>query len=404
MSNAQAVRRKIKRAEQNVQGTPQTTGSQLMRRKPGASFDKNSDTYENDEIVDHQQSTGQNEGTYSTVGKLPCYLSPGSYAVEFKNLLRQAWAATPAITGLSITIAAAGQAWTITRASGSFLTDGIKQFDMVRLTAGSFNAANINKNLNVLSVTASSLTVIPQNGVTLVAEGTAVTGATLSVPGKKCWVPTTGHLDGFLTYEDWNPDVPSSAVFPDVKVGAAAITVPASGNPEVSWDFMGLSRALGTSEVLTSPNAATTTPVLADAQGKVMVNGVVTPVTSVTANITGNIQPGDPEVGSQARSGHKVGKVAASGTLTAKFSQTTLMALRDNQTVIPLAVAIAVDNSAASDFVVIVFPAVKIFTDSGDDGAEIIKTYNWVAQIPATGGASLANWQTIVSIQDSQAP
>lgn len=404
MANAQGVKRKIKRVKQTVQGTAETAGSQLIRRT-SATFGKASDTFENNEIVDHQQSTGQNEGTYSTNGKIDGLLSPATYAPEFQNLLRKVWAATAAITGLSITIAASGQTWNVSRASGSWLTDGVKEFDIGRLSGGSFNAANLNKNLLVLSVTASVLNVIPLNGVALAAEGTAVTGSTFTVIGKKAWVPTSGHLDEFITYEDWQPDVPASEVYVDMKVSAAAIGVPATGNPTVSFDLVGLSRSLNASEVLTSPSAATTTPVLADAQGKAVINGAVTPVTSVTINIAGNIQPGEPELGQTARTSHQIGRVAVSGTITAKFGSTTLQTLRDNQTVVSLAVPIAADNTATADFVSIVIPAVKIFTDDGDDGEkERVKTYNWVAQIPTTGGAGVSRNQTIVQIQDSQAP
>lgn len=403
MANAQGVKRKIKRVKQAVQGTPVTAGSQLIRRT-NFTMGKTSDTFENNEIVDHQQSTGQTEGTYSTSGKLDGLLSPATYVPEFENLLRKDAAATTAIAGMSITIATAGQAWTLTRGTGSFLTDGVKQFDVVRLTAGTFNAANSQKNLLVTAVTALALTVIPLNGAALVAEG-AITGATLTIPGKKIWVPTSGHTDTFFTWEDWNPDVPSSKVYPDVKVGAAQIGVPATGNPTVSFDLVGLSRTMGTTESLTTPTAATTTSVLADAVAKILVNGVVTPVTSATVNITGNVGAGEAEVGSQARSGHQLGRVAVSGTITAKFGGQTLATIRENQSIVPIAIPIPVSSDAASEFVTIVIPAAKLFTDDVDDGEkELIGTYNFTAQIPNTGGAALANHQTIVSVQDSQAP
>lgn len=403
MANAQGVKRKIKRVKQAVQGTPVTAGSQLIRRT-SFTMGKTSDTYENNEIVDHQQSTGQTEGTYSTTGKLDGLLSPATYVPEFENLLRKDAAATPGLTGMSITIAASGQAWTITRAAGNFLTDGVKQFDLVRLPTAAFNAANKDKNLLVTAVTALALTVIPLNGAALVPEG-PIAAAGLTVPGKKIWVPTSGHTDTFFTWEDWSPDVPSSKVYPDVKVGAAQITIPATGNPTVSFDLVGLSRTLGTAEVLAAPTAATTTAVLSDAVAKVIVGNTVTPITSGTVNITGNVGPGEAEVGSQARSGHQLGRIGVTVSITAKFGSLTLAQIRENQNIVAIAIPVPVDGTANAEFVTIVLPAVKLFTDDTDDGEkEIIGTYNGTAQIPATGGAALANHQTIVSIQDSQAP
>ena len=402
MGNALAVKKKIKRAKQVAQGTPQTAGSQYTRRT-SATFRKASDTYTNNEIVDHMQSTGATEGTYSTAGKLDGLLSPATYAQEFANLIRAPWAATAALAGMSITIAAAGQAWTITRAAGNFLTDGVKQFDVIRLPTAAFNAANKDKNLLVLSITATVLTVIPLNGVPLVAEG-PIAAAALNVPGKKCWALMTGHTNDFYTWEVWNPDVPASNVYQDCKVGAAQIQVPASGNPTVSFDIIGLGRTSGTVEVLTAPTAATTTTVLADAQGKAVINGVVTPLTSININVSMGGEPGAAEIGSQARSGIIEDVLSVSGSFTAKFSSLTLQGIRDNQNIIPIAIPIATDNSASADFICMVMSAVNVFTDDEDDGKEIIKTYNYTAKIPLTGGAALANHQTIVSIQDSQAP
>jgi hypothetical protein len=69
--------------------------------------------------------------------------------------VRRAFTSVTAITGISITIAGAGPTYTVTRSAGSWLTDGIKFGQCGRLTAGAFNAANLNKNLAVISLTAA---------------------------------------------------------------------------------------------------------------------------------------------------------------------------------------------------------------------------------------------------------
>lgn len=403
MAQAQGIARKIARVKQSGKGTAGSSGSQLIRRT-SATFNKNSDTYENNEIVDHQQSTGATEGVYATTGQVQGLLSAGTYAQEFANLLRKDFAATSAITGMTIAVAGSGPTYTVTRSAGSFLTDGIKIGDVVKLTAGSFNAANLNKNLWVISMTATVLTVVPVNGVALVAES-GVTSASLSVPGKKAWVPTSGHTNDYFSYEIWQSEVPSSELYVDCKTVQADISVPASGNPTVSFNIPGLSRVTGTSQVLTSPTAATTTQVLATAQGLISLNGALTTVTTVDIAINGNVNPGEAEIGSKSRSDHQMGRIAVSGSFSAKFSSTTIQAIRDAQTPVSLAVLIAADSTAAADFIAIVIPAIKIMTDEANDGEiEIIRSYNFTAQIPATGGAALSNHMTIVSIQDSAAP
>ncbi|MDR7232828.1 hypothetical protein J2X45_003938 [Caulobacter sp. BE264] len=402
MAQAQGIARKIARVKQSGKGTAGSSGSQLIRRT-SATFNKVSETYENNEIADHQQSTGSNEGVYATTGQVEGLLSAGTYAPEFACLLRKDFAATSAITGMTIAVAGSGPTYTITRSAGDFLTGGIKIGDVVKLTAGSFNAANLNKNLWVVGMTATVLTVVPVNGAALVAES-GITSASLAVPGKKAWVPTTGHTSDYYSYEVWQPDVPSSELYVDCKTVQADISVPATGNPTVSFSIPGLSRVNGSSQVLTSPTAATTTPVLATAQGLISLNGSLITVTSVDISISGNVNPGEAEIGSKSRSDHQMGRVMVSGSFSAKFTSTAIQAIRDAQTPVALAVIVAADATAAADFVTFVIPAIKIFTDEANDGeVEIIRTYQWTAQIPATGGASLSNHQTIVSIQDAQA-
>lgn len=401
MAVAQGIDVQIKRVKQSGLGSPGSSGSQLMRRVT-ATFNKQTDTYTSNEINSHQQSVGATAGVQSVAGSADLELSPGSFQLEFENLLRKDAAGTSSITGLSITVASSGSNYTLTRASGDFLTGGIKVGDVVRLTAGSFDAANLNKNLLVLSLTSTVLTVTPVNASTLTAEG-PIASATLAVPGKKVWVPTTGHTNSYLTYEKWHSVLTKSELFPDCKVAQAQIQMPATGIATVNLDIPGLSRTIGSSEVLTSPTAATTTEVLTAVQGKVIVNGVVTPVTSANVTINGNITAAEAEIGSNARSDHQKGRIEVTGTITAKFSGTTLMDLRDAQTPVTIVMLAANNSTGTSDFVSIVINAAKFFTDDMDDGEkELIRTYNFTAQIPAMGGASLANHQTIVSIQDSQ--
>lgn len=401
MAVAQGISTLFKRVKQSGLGSPGSTGSQYLRRVT-ATFNKVTDTYSSNEIVNHQQSTGATAGVQAVTGSISGELSPGTFQLELENLLRKDAAATSSLTGLSVTIATSGSGYTITRGSGDFLTGGIKVGDIVRLAGGSLDAANPGKNLLVTAVTSTVLTVFVLNGTALTAEG-PITSVTVSVPGKKVWVPTTSHTNTYITYEKYFPELTKSELFPDVKVAQAQIAMPATGIATIQLDTPGLSRTVGNSEVLTSPTAASTTEVLTAVQGKVVVNGDVTACTSANVTITGNITQAEAEIGSNARSDHQRGRVAVTGTLTAKFSSTTLMDLRDNQTAVTVVLVAANNATGTSDFVTIVLPAVKFFSDDLDDGEkELIRTYNFTAQIPTTGGAALANHQTICSVQDSQ--
>jgi hypothetical protein len=402
MAVAQGIRTQIKRVKQSALGTAGSSGSKLMRRVTFTP-NKESDTYASNEIASHQMSTGATEGPSRINGTLAGELSAGTYDLEFAALLRKDFAATAAITSLSITIAGSGPTYTITRSSGWF-TDGVKTGDIIRLSVGSLNAANIAKNLLIISLTQTVATVVPLNGVALVAEG-AIAGCTVTVIGKKTWTPTTAHTNDYFTWEKWYADLTKSELFVDVKPASADISIPATGVATVSFPVVGLTRALAGAEVLTSPTAESTSSVLAAVQGRIVVNGAVTTVTGLQIQIDGTTSTGDPEVGSNTLSDLQVGRIKVTGSFTAKFSATTLQTLRDDQTVVKLIGVLADSALATAEFLTFVMPAVKLFGDTADDGEkEIIRSYTFTAQYYGAGHATTADSHpTIISIQDSLA-
>jgi hypothetical protein len=404
MPNANGVAMTLAYKAQSALGTPASGGSgQLVRRRPGTSFTLTRDTYENDEIVSHRQSTGQTAGIRRVTGKLMALLSGASYSAFYATLLKKVFVATTSITTLSLTIATSGSNWTVTRASGDFLTGGIKIGDIVRISAGSVNAANLNKNLLVIGVTATVLTVNPVNSVALVAEG-PIASCTISVPGKKAWAAVSSHTDDYYTFEEWFSDIPRSETWTDVKPTQVAIGLPASGNVTNDFDFIGLNRTLGAAQILTSPTAETTSSVDQAVNGKLIINGVVVPITGAQITLMGGEKPGEAEVGSNAITDTDEGRVMVSGSFTAKFTGVSLQTLYDDQTPIVLALVVAVDSTAASEFVAFVMPRIKVFSDTRDDAEKaIVRTYNFVAEYNGAGGASLASHATIFSMQDSLA-
>jgi hypothetical protein len=380
------------------------SGGQVLRRKTSIGK-KSRATYANDEIVQHQQSTGVNLGTASTSWDFDGLLSPGTYATPLQCLLRRAFTAGAATTSASLTIAGTGPTYTITRGTGSYLTDGVKQGDVASLTSGTFNAANASNNLLITNLTPTVATVMTLNGSALVAEGPIAT-AVLTVRGKKTMVPTTGHTDTLVTIEEWYNDISKSEVFQDIRIGQADIGLPASGNATIKLASMGLGvRTRGSAQVLTTPTPATTTPVLTAVRGLLLVNGAAqTGVTSVAITIKGNLNAIGPVVGSNFNPDMSRGRVEVSGTFSALFDGNTIASLYDSETVTSLVAVMAADTTNNSDFVAVNLSALKLTDDAPDDGEKaVMRTYPFTAQINAAGGSALASDQTIVSIQDSAA-
>jgi len=379
-------------------------GGQILRRKTSVAK-KTRATYANDEIVQHQQSTGVNLGTASTSWDFDGLLSPGTYAVPLQSLLRKVFAAGAVTAAAALTIASAGQAYTVTRGTGSYLTDGIKVGDVVQLGGGSFNAANAGNNLLVAALTATVATVMTINGSALVAEGPIASGV-MTVAGKKSLVPMSGHTDTLFTVEEWYGDISKSELLPDLRIGQADIGLPASGNATLKLTSQGLGvRTRGNAQVLTAPTAATSTPVLTAVRGVVLANGVPQiGITSISLTIKGNLSEVGPVVGSNFNPDMSQGRVEVTGTFSALFDSTTLGTLYDNETVTSLVAVMAADTTNGADFVAINLSAIKLTDDAPDDGEKaIIRTYPFTAQINYAGGPALPSDMTIMSIQDSKA-
>lgn len=405
MPVAQGINKAVAYKKQTALGTAASGSGGQKYRRVTAVWTKNLSTFENDEIVSHQQSTGVAIGGSTVSGRVEGRLSPGAYTAWLGSLLRRDPTAVSAIASLSLTIATSGALWTVTRASGDFLAGGIKAGHVVRLSVGSLNAANINKNLLVVSLTATALTVKPLNGVALVAEG-PIASCTVTVVGKETYVPTASHTADYYTFEDWYADLSRSETFSDAMIASAAVNVPASGNASVSFDIGALKRTLGGSQVLTTPSAEAGNDVVTGAMGLLVVNGsVVANVTGVQFSIDGQTAPGELVVGSVLADDMQRGRVQVSGSFTAKFDGVALQTVFDAGSVINLIVAVAEDLTATADFVVFTLPTIKLTGDAPDDGEkQVIRSYPFTAQYNSAGGSGTSSHQTIIAMQDSAAP
>lgn len=380
---------------------PGTTGAQLLRRV-SSDLDLRKQTYESAEIRTDYQVADMRHGVRSVEGRISGELSPLTYEMLFAAALRKQWAATSALTSLSITIAASGANYTLTRGSGSFLTDGVKVGDVVRLTAGTFTAGNLNNNLLVIGLTATVATVAVLNGSSLTAEG-PIASATLTVPGKRSYVPTSSHTDDSFSIEHWFSDINQSELFRGCKVMNASVNLPATGIATADFGFMGCDVTTATSAYYTSPTAATTTGVLA------AVNGVVRYGSGKVANVTGlnftidGAMSATPVVGSNVYADIFEGRVTVSGQFTAFFEDSTYRDAFLNETEVSLTVAMTTSNSANADFVAFTFPRVKLGGATKSDGGTggVVQTVPFTALFNSAGGSGTSSEATTVVIQDS---
>lgn len=383
---------------------PGAASAQLLRRT-SSTIDLTKEVYESNEIRTDYQDADYRHGVKRVAGAIAGEISPKTYSQIFQAMLKRDFTSLTAITGVSLTIAGAGP-FTVTRASGSFFTDGFKAGHVIRLTAGGLNAANISRNLFVVDLTATIATVIPlniSNGINMVAEG-PIAGCTVTMTGKQTFIPITGHTDKSFSVEHWYSDLVQNELFTGIKFDKAAITLPPTGIATVTFDAMGKTVINNSTRYYTTPTAVTTTTAVAAVNGVLRVGGVT------VANITGftmEIDPtfsGDPVVGQDSVPFLFPGKVKVSGQLTAYFDS---VALRDqfvNETEVEIMVALTSDNSNTSDFVTIVLPRVKTGgANKNDTDGGLVQTLPFKALIQNAGGAGTKWEQTTILMQDSAA-
>lgn len=409
MPIATGVNKQVGYKQETTWGTlAGATGGKLLRRVT-ANFNLVKEMYESGEIRTDYQIADMRHGVRSVEGSLSGELSPGSYSDFFGAILARDFPAAQTITALSITIAsgvAVGSlaTWNVTRASGSWLTDGVKIGDVVRFTAGSFAAANLNKNMVVLSVTATVLNVIPLNGVAMATEGTAVTAATLTIP-KKTFAPLTGHTDRSFTFEEWYQDVPASEVFTGVKVNTASLSLPATGLVTCDFGFMGRDLAqTGTTQYFTTPAAQGASGVFASVSGVLVVNGVpIGLLTGLNININRNMSNATV-VGSNNVVEMFEGRIMVDGDFSAYFENGNFRDIFVQENEVSLIAVLSTGSAANADFMSFVLPRIKINSNTRDDGEQgITAQHSFMALLNAAGGTGTATERTTISIQDSLA-
>ena len=403
MTIAQGVKKVVSYKKQTGLGVPASGGSGQELRRVTSTINLTKDTYQSNEIRSDQQIADFRHGSKQVTGTLSAELSAGTYKDFLQSVLRKDFVAISSLTAAAVTIVAS--TGVITFQTGNPLTGGIKIGNVVRITVGSVNAANLNKNLLVTGVTASTLTVKTLNGSALADNATSVTGVTIAIPGKYTYVPETAQTQDYYTVEHWFSDVAQSEVYSDIVQTNAQVKIPANGMATIDFPLVGLNVSTGTSQVLTSPTAITTGGVTAGVNGLLLVAGTpVAIVTSIDFDVNGNVAVADAVVGSLTRPDVFQGTVGATGTFSAYFTDATFRDYFINETEVSIVVALTTDSTATADFVSFTMSRVKVGGADVTDGASgLTRTFPFTALKNTAGGAAVANLATTIMVQDSLA-
>jgi hypothetical protein len=215
------------------------------------------------------QSAEKRSDMLKTLARLGGKSVSGSYNAELtiggatdillEAIMRSTWSAAVTTAASTFTTLTAGVS-TITGASGSFLSTGIRVGDVLNLT-GTAVAANNNINLRVVSVTA---TVITLAGTPL-SVGTA--DATGNLVRLKKIVNGATATRYSHTIEQYNTDIDLSELFLGCRLTGLKLSFKPGAMGTVQYTFMGLDRTLltaGTSPWFTTPTLTTGLDLIAD--------------------------------------------------------------------------------------------------------------------------------------------
>ena len=147
---------------QAAKGTAETgAGGYGLRVRPSAGLKLGKGIIQNEAIRGDGQTRRGRHGTRNVSGGLVSDLCVGEMDNPFEAYLRGTWSASFTITQTDVT-SITTTTTEIVGASGSWLTEGVRVGDMVKLTDHS-TAANNSKWLRVLGVTASTIRCKPSD-------------------------------------------------------------------------------------------------------------------------------------------------------------------------------------------------------------------------------------------------
>lgn len=380
---------------------PVATGAQTFGRIT-SDLSLAKESYASEEIVSHYQQSDVRHGVRSVRGNLRGEIAPGAQQMFFEAALRRLFTAVTAISGLTVTVSGSGPTYTVNRSAGDWLAGGAKIGMGVRLSGGTLAAAN-QKNLIILGVTASDLTVLPLNGVAMSAQS-SIASVTATFPGKVTHAPAAGHTDDSFSIEHWFSDIAQSERFVGCKVNTLGVDLPPTGLSKIDIAFMGKDMSTGTAAYFTTPTVASTAGKLAAVNGVLTIAGApVALLTGLNFSINGNMSS-EPVVGSNTYPDIYEGRIIIDGQATLLFQDAVARDYFINETEVGLVGAFATGNADNADFMSFSMPRIKFKSAGKSDGEKsIVQTMAFDALYYGAGGAALASQQTSMQVHDSLA-
>ncbi|MCE7028476.1 phage tail tube protein [Jiella avicenniae] len=308
-------------------------------------------------------TTRGRHGTRSVTGSYTGDISVGTFDDLVEAVFWGAFDTPLALTGLSLT--ADSSAKTITRASGSWITDGVRVGDVVRFT-GFTTTANNSRNFRVVGLTATVITV---------AEApTTVASAESSISMARSKKVIQGTTRRAFCIEEREIDIDGSEVFDWCRASSMAVNLQPNGMGTLQFNFVGRNMEVledAESPYFTSP-VYTTTQGLTAVEAKIVLGATeVVDLTSLTLNFDRRAA-GQPVVGSDLTPDVFDNTAQMTGSITGLRQDFTRTQAFLNETDLSLHLLFAENEAEPADFVSFVVPYLTLSSSSkselGQDG------------------------------------
>jgi hypothetical protein len=401
MAISKGVSKQVGFKKETTWGVLASPSSAKLLRRVTASINLMKEAYESGEIRTDRQVADFRHGVRSAEGSLNGELSAAAYSDFMGSIVGKDFVAVTLGAAAQITVTVSGTTFTLVRATGSFLTDGVKVGMVIRATGLTATADN-SRNLLVASLSATEAVVVPLNNVALTAQA-AGSSVTVTSPGKQTFVPATAHTDDSYTVEEFYADIAQSEVYTGMKLNSMAIQLPATGLTTVDFAFAGKDLTqTGTSQYFTSPTAQSSNGIFAAVNGVMLVDGAaVALVTSADFSVE-RATENATAVGSNSVSEIFTGRIRVTGNLSVYFQDEEFRGYFDSETPVSIVLTLTADSTATSNFITFTLPKVKLGSFTKDDnelGLIASSSFQALLNDVTTGGLPA----TTIQIQDSAA-
>lgn len=402
------INRQIIIATESSFGVQGAGPGQLLRRT-WVSMEPAPPEAQSQEITQDAQILDAFLGMPAVQGQLTGQLSPGTYKMIFEGLVRGTWAATSAIASISDSALTIGGDGTITfsSATSNFLTSGIKNGMIVRLTGATAGRAGINSiNLLVLAVAANALTMAP-NAAAVAWTASTESSITLTPVGKRVMMPQIANqVDRSFSIEDWRSVTAQSQLARGVKFGSISLSVNPNGYVNFQASFAGKNIDRSGTQVYSTPGTQSTSVGVRPVSGTVAYAGaVIGYVSGFNLQMSQALQPaqvigavdGSPKIA--------VGTLMARGSMQVLSTDDTLTTDFLSQNDVQLTLFLPTGAQASADFVSVYIPRARLVGRQEQDSDRLImRSFNFSTLQKASGsGTGTAYDNTGLVIQDSLA-